>query len=448
MVVARAFALAFLAASLGCNGKGDTAPSQDAYADPIASAGPDLAAVRGDSITLDGSASAASAGESLAYSWAFEQVPLESSLDDTKFGTANGTANAITTTVTPDVVGTYVISLVVSDSVTSSGRDLAVITVTSNNLAPVADAGPDSTGQVGTATALDGTGSFDPDPGGSITIYEWDIASAPSDDEGQLYDRYSATPSLLPDAPGVWVLGLRVSDGLAWSESDFVAINVDTDNLAPVADAGVSRTQSPCAGSEVELDGAGSYDPEGVSLTYEWAVTEVPDSSEATDADFDDPTAASPVFSTDLPGSYAFTLQVSDGEVTSAKDVVTVTVSSLLDNNAPIADAGDAIDVDENVDCRNESGQLTCDTCNDLEFELDGAGSIDPDGDTLAYKWTVDGASVQLPTSPWTTAVGDPIEGSTGGGTTVILDATLEVADCIYTSTDTIQVTLTCVGEP
>jgi hypothetical protein len=437
---------ALVLATAACSGKAEETGS--AYVTPQSVAGPDQNAIRGDTITLDGTPSVVGEGYELAYSWTFEEIPLESGMDDTDFGGTNGTSNAATISFTPDVIGTYVVSLTVTDGVTTAARDMVVVNVTSNNLAPVADAGRDVEGTVGGLVHLEGDASFDPD--GTITEFDWRIASAPAGTAlsgTDLYDRTSAEPSFVPDAAGVWVISLRVFDGLVWSPDDYVAVAVDTDDLPPIADAGVSTTLPPCAGDELTLDGAGSYDPEGSPLTYEWAVSAVPAGSAATNAWFDDATSRNPSFTWDEPGVYTFTLQVSDGELVSPKDLVNIDVANPATNQLPVPNAGMAQSVTETSDCRNEAGVTVCDPCTDLEFELDGTGSYDPDGDALTYRWTLsDGIEAMLPDAPWTLVQVPPMPSATGAGIVTVVDVTLDVADCGGVESQTIQVTVTCKG--
>ena len=200
----------------GCGSSTETAAIA-VYVDPAADAGPDLRALLGESFVLDGRFSTADPTARLAYTWAFEEVPLTSALDDTSFGATNGTPAAETVGFTPDVEGAYVVSLSVSDGVTSSARDIAVFTALRSNLPPVADAGSAPTGRVGQLEAFDGSRSFDPD--GSVTQYAWELATAPTGSAlttESIFQRTTASASIVPDAPGAWVLSLRVYDGIAW----------------------------------------------------------------------------------------------------------------------------------------------------------------------------------------------------------------------------------------
>jgi len=135
---------------------------------------------------------------------------------------------------------------------------------------------------------------------------------------------------------------------------------------APTANAGAD--QSIHAGRLVTLDGSGSFDDNTATenLVFTWTLTSRPDGSTATLSGDD---TARPSFVADVPGVYAATLIVTDGDgLSSAPD--TVVVSSL--NGAPVADVGP------------DQGTFVGDA-----VSLNASRSHDPDLDTLEYSWTL-----------------------------------------------------------
>jgi len=91
---------------------------------------------------------------------------------------------------------------------------------------PIADAGGDQSGTVGTEVALDGRGSSDPE--GQNLTYAWRIVSAPSGSTASLtWDDRSQT-GFTPDLPGKFMAGLVVNDGSWDSSEDFIAIEVSS----------------------------------------------------------------------------------------------------------------------------------------------------------------------------------------------------------------------------
>src|SRR5690606_25207218 len=132
----------------------------------------------------------------------------------------------------------------------------------------------------------------------------------------------AAQPTFTPDLVGDYTATLAVTDGAYTSTSDTVTITVnEPPNQVPVADAGAD--QDGLVDEQVTLDGTGSTDLDGDTLSYAWTLTG-PDGSTAT---LDDATSASPVFTPDLAGSYAATLVVNDGTDDSVADTATVTVT-------------------------------------------------------------------------------------------------------------------------
>lgn len=91
-------------------------------------------------------------------------------------------------------------------------------------------------------------------------------------------------------------------------------------NNAPVANAGPAQTVE--IDDLVTLDGSGSYDPNGDSVTYAWTLTSKPEGSTAT---LTGATTVAPTFTADLAGAYVASLVVSDGVVNSSPSTVTIT---------------------------------------------------------------------------------------------------------------------------
>ena len=141
------------------------------------------------------------------------------------------------------------------------------------------------------------------------------------------------------------------------------SINGQTANTPPVANAGADQTGQ--VATTITLDGSASSDFDGDLLTYNWNLTSKPTGSAAL---LTGPNTANPTFFLDKPGTYIGSLVVNDGLVNSAPD--TVTVSTL--NSPPTANAG-----------ANQTARV-----NDT-VTLDGSGSNDPDGNPLAFFWTL-----------------------------------------------------------
>lgn len=264
-----------------------------------------------------------------------------------------------TATFVPDLMGTYTISLTVSNGFLDS--ETIIKTVQVSNGSPIADAGPDQIKPAGSTILLSGIDSFDPD--GEELTYNWQLLEIPAESNAVLSATEARTTSFYADAIGAYTIGLTVNDGLMDSEMDEVQVVV-VENQAPVANAGEDFTVY--TGETAKLNGLLSFDPEDISLAFDWVLVSKPAGSAAS---LSDPTLARPEIVTDQPGDYQFELQVSDGYSLSAKDNVVVTA---VDNQAPIANAGE----DQTI----KVGE---------ELVLDGSLSYDPEGSSLSYLWTI-----------------------------------------------------------
>lgn len=284
---------------------------------PVAVAGPDRTARRGETVTLNGSASHdPDAGDTLALSWRFVALPA---------GSAAILADPLSPfpSFVPDLPGDYRLELIAVDSHGTTGAPDEVL-VNVQNSTPVADAGPDqAVVLVGSTIVLDGSRSWDGDNDG--LAYAWSFLAVPAGSAATLTDPSSPTPSFVADVHGDYVLSLVVSD--AWCVSEPDAVTAGFTNLQPVAIAGPNR--SVLVGSTVALDGSGSSDANLDPLTYQWTIAERPAASLAAPAD---PVAVTTSFVADQPGTYALSLVVNDGFVDSYMSSATVTAVTVSDS--------------------------------------------------------------------------------------------------------------------
>ncbi len=227
---------------------------------------------------------------------------------------------------------------------------------------PVASAGPNQTSSVGATVALNASRSSNPSGIGTLS-YSWALTAVPAGSQAALRSATGMTTSFAPDLSGDYVATVTVTNG-AGSDSASVTISVNG-NTAPVANAGPDQTVK--AGSTVFLDGSKSSDVDGNPLTSSWSFVQVPSGSQAV---LNGANTVSPTFIADVAGSYIVQLVVNDGQVNSAPDMVTITVTP--GNSAPTANAGAS---------QNVSAGAT--------VQLDGSKSTDVDGDALTYKWSL-----------------------------------------------------------
>ena len=417
---------------------------------PAANAGADQTAAVGTAVQLDASGSVVCAKlqDAAVYQWTFESVPPDSTVDISAL-TDNDSPDAVAPRFTPDVPGDYTLSVVVNDSAKESSPDFVVVRVSAGDQAPVADCGPDLAGRIGEAIVLDGTGSDDPE--GASLAYTWTMVEAPgcsSLSSADIFNGAGPTPSVVPDCDGLYTVSLVVSDGLQYSEPDICYLNVATNNRPPVADAGESIEFGVCSDNPFQLSGYASYDLDGDALRYLWSVLSVPAGSAATDSGFDDTSAAEPRFTWDVPGTYLFQLQVSDGETWSPPDVVTFAVDGEALNRRPIANAGGDVTVDVRADCESASYVWTCEDCEDVDFALDGSATFDPDGDRLSFRWTEPTGTIRI-TNPYGAVTEGWLPSRPSDSSSVYrldIPVSLEVADCGLVDDDTITVRYSCTG--
>ncbi len=175
------------------------------------------------------------------------------------------------------------------------------LTITGDNTAPVAEAGPAQSGRVNTTVTLDGSGSSDAD--GDDLTYQWSFVSRPTGSTATLASTTAVRPTFVLDKAGDYVLRLVVTDGREASAPDTVTIS--SINSTPVADAGPDQTG--LVSETITLDGTASSDVDGDALVYQWRLVSKPATSTATLADA---TGVRPTFRLDAPGTYMAELVV------------------------------------------------------------------------------------------------------------------------------------------
>ena len=446
--------LAAMLAGVGC-GDPETKLSEvgDGCASPVAEAGVSRSAPLGTQVALSGDASTwceSFAAHEVSFSWGFERVPADSSVSDGAL-TENRTSTSNRPAFLPDLPGEYVVSLRITDPNGVSDPDYVVITITSDDLRPIADCGPDTYGQVGQASRLDGSASSDPE--GARVGYTWAVSSVPACSRlgsGSIYDQGTATPSVIPDCQGLFVMSLVVDDGLQWSEPDFCTVDVRSDNRSPVAESGPGGVVPPCEANPFQLSGWESYDPDGDPLDYSWSVVSAPAGADPSAYGFEDATVVAPYFVWDVPGEWSFQLQVSDGHQWSSPDQVTHTVVAEGANNSPTADPGGPHTVLVEVDCTRDGWwePWVCGECPVTVGHLDGSGSPDVDGDRLEYHWTeLSGVLTWLSDTSSLGSVELPaMDASPGVDQVFEYDIQLDVNDCTLSDSATTTLTHICRG--
>jgi len=304
-------------------------------APPVADAGPDQTGVIvGDEVTLDATGSAGDPGQTLTYNWTQTGGPSAS---------LNGANTANPTFTAPGGPSTLTYQVTVSATNTPlSTTD--TVTVTVDNSAPTANAGPDQIATEGDTVTLDASGSTDPD--GQSLSYSWtQIGGLPVTLDGAT----TANPTF-SSGPGVRVFQVTVNDGQGGTDTDTVQV---TTLQRPDA----AFTATPTSGLpplSVSVDASASVSINGLITSYEW--------------DFGNGQTATGVTAstTYAPGTYEISLTITDQA--GATDTVTQTVQSF---NLPTAA----------FTATPTSGDAP------LEVDVDASASESIDGTIVSYEW-------------------------------------------------------------
>ena len=284
----------------------------------------------------------------------------------------------------------------------------ATATTPTGGSPPVPDAGPDVAldGENGETVALDGTGTAATD-GDSVT-YRWQVVDA--DGIGgsvELRDNRTATPTFevtknVTDRDHDVTVELRASDpdGAATDTAD---VTVRQYNEPPTADAGPNRSVPGRSGQSVELDGSGSSDPEGDSLSSTWSITDY-DGLSASDVTFSDRATATPTVEVnrnvdDRNHTLVVEVTVDDGTSTDT-DTTNVTVAERID--AAVAATPDTGTAPLRVDFLGLVGRAPSDAVVDFSAatveSYSGGGGQDVDGN---YAVEDGGRTLELRNNTW-----------------------------------------------
>ena len=191
---------------------------RQAYKAPVANAGTDQSVNEGTVVTMDGSASTNTNGNSLTYKWSAPAGIILSSTTSIK-----PWFTAPEVTVTKNLAFT----LVVNDGVSDSPADEVVITVKQVNKAPVANAGTTQTVNEGAIVTLDGSASSDADS--NPLTFTWSAPAGITLSSASVANPVFTAPLVHRDS--TLVFSLVVNDGLLNSNTASVTINIKNLNI-------------------------------------------------------------------------------------------------------------------------------------------------------------------------------------------------------------------------
>lgn len=338
---------------------------------PTANAGADKAiTLPVNSVTLNGSGTDTD-GTINAYQWTKTAGPATFSIV---------TPTAASTSVANLVAGTYTFQLQVTDNSAATAVDsVNVVVSAAPNQPPTANAGIDQTITLPTTTVnLVGTGN---DSDGTIASYLWTKLSGPT--SITITTPTVASTSVTALVAGTYVLQLKVTDNQGATATDSITITVNPAtppaNQPPIANAGTDQTIT-LPTSSVTVNGSSSFDTDGSITTYAWTKVSGPTGGTITSA-----ASVSTGITALVAGTYVYRLTVTDDDLATASDTLTITVNPAPPANvAPTAHAG----VDQSITLPTSTATLS-------------GTATDTDGSISAYSWTkISGPGSGAITSP------------------------------------------------
>ena len=286
------------------NAAGNIAPLASAGSDKIITLPINNAILTGSGTDADGAIS--------SYSWIKISGPSSSTI---------ATANAATTQINNLVQGVYKFELTVTDNNGATGKDTIQVSVNAaGNIAPLASAGSDKIITLPINNAiLTGSGT---DADGVISSYSWIKISGPS--SGTIVTANAATTQINNLVQGIYKFELTVTDNTGASGKDTVQITVVSApilNKIPVANAGADfDVLLPINTAQLKGDGV---DLDGTIVAYNWKVINGPAGASIINTGEKNTTIENL-----FQGVYKIEFTVQDNMGASAKDTVSITVSS------------------------------------------------------------------------------------------------------------------------
>ncbi|WP_158598844.1 MULTISPECIES: PKD domain-containing protein [unclassified Halorubrum] len=301
------------------------------YVPPIA--GTPTNATTGEKVTIAPSNNRAPSEAVVKYEW---DIDGDGAYEQT---TTNAT---LTTTYTEP--GSRTVTLRLTDAFGASATNQTTVSINAPPQAAISSTGPALTDE---PIRLSGGASVDPD--GTIATYDWTVPNSGT----RTTDGSNATVRFPDD--GTYMVTLTTTDGVG--ATDTVSTNVTVTNRPPVVDA-TTNESTPAVNAPVVFKAGNSVDPDGNIERYEWDL----------DGDSTYERSGRTIETTfDTPGEQPVTVRATDDDGGTNETTVTVDVNApptaSLETTAP-AFTGDNV-------------------------TFTAADSTDPDGDIIAYDWSI-----------------------------------------------------------
>ncbi len=217
----------------------------------------------------------------------------------------------------------------------------------SANQPPTADPNGPYSATVGDPVTFDGSGSSDTD--GTIVSYDWVFGDGGTGT--------GVAPTYTYSSAGTFDVMLTVTDDAGSTDSASTTAMISSQPMPPVAMA--NGPYAGTVGSPVSFSSAGSSDPDGSIVAYNW--------------DFGDggtSTAANPTYTYSIDGTFNVTLTVTDNDGLTDTDTTSAAIGPATGNMPPVA---------------NANGPYTGTEGTPVQFS--SAGSVDSDGTIASYTW-------------------------------------------------------------
>ncbi len=288
---------------------------------PEVDAGEDQEVVTGELVGLEGSVNLHQ-DDPITIGWRIVQAPAGSLAELTA-------ADTLTPWFVADTEGDYVLELEVEQDERIGKADVTVTAAGEHiemAMLPTADAGEDQSVETNEIAQLVGDVT---DPSENGFTVAWHFVSVPEGSKAELSAATSLTPWFLADRAGEYLIELTATNEVG-AARDRVRVQADGDPTTftrnPVADAG-DDMMAPAPGmfwnqTTVQLDGTGSFHPEGGPFWLEWVILSAPEGSNTW---LDGNQQMTPTLRIDKEGEYEIAAYPCDFEICGRPDTVMVT---------------------------------------------------------------------------------------------------------------------------